>query len=1207
MSLTTAHPAPKLRRPIALGVAAILAATLGVVSLPDLTEPASAAPGAAQTLIVEADQPFREATVMASGSLYGIASDGVPSDALIAPLKPDTFVQMPPGGTQQPTGDTLNVWRAADRAGAGVVVRLVDYYPGWPYQFSFTDTPTRLGWENAVRDIVAKINAAGVTNVVAYAPWNEPDITWKAENGSFLDFWEDSYNLLREIAPDVPIQGPNYSTNISGMREFLEFAKATNTVPDVLEWHELISPDRIQGHVTTVNALLEELDLGDIPVDITEYATTAEVGIPGKLVPYLAKLERYGIDRAELPFWNQSGTLGDLLVSRGGAPNGAYWMYTWYAQFEGDMVTTTPPSNASPLEGVASVNDDKDTLRIIAGGNTGATSVVVNGLDALNLGDDVNVKLEYVPAYGRTTPTAGPITISNTTYEVGSDGSITVPIVMNPAYGYHIVVTEAGAGQSLEGSYVITNGNSGLALEPSAGTDGAGVVQSAVDEAEKQVWDLVDAGSGLYKIVNKESGLALGVQGGATTNGALAVVATSGAAENQLWQPVPNSTGKIRFTNYGTGLTLGVQGVSTADGAAVNQWADGVASTGCLPTTSRQPGKFGTALDFCGTSGYGQLPTGVVSGLAGDWSISTWVKPQTVSTWSRVFDFGTGQSANMFLTVSAGNGPRFAITSGGAGSEKQLNWTGQNLPLNQWSNVTIVSSGTTGTMYVNGNAVNTNASFTTKPSALGQTNRNYIGKSQYSDPAFNGAVDDLAIYDRALSAQEVATIAAGQVAAGNVANYKFDETSSYTTLADSSGNSRNGTVVAGTGSSGTATTATDATTPDRFWTLTAVEEPDTTAPTVTSSVSGRTVTLTATDAESGVASVEYQLPGESTWTAYTAPFTVPGTGAATVSYRATDVAGNVSQTGTVDVAADPTGPGVDRVAGADRFDTAVQISQQSYPSTAPVVYIANGRDYPDALSAGPAAAFEGGPLLLVTPGGIPEIVSAEIARLDPAKIVVVGGEPSVSAAVYTQLTGMADSITRLNGADRYETSRMVADYAFGESGATLAYIATGAKFPDALAAGGAAGAQDAPVILVNGSGGSLGAATKTLLADLGVTDTRVLGDTNSVSADVFYDAEQVSNAVRLAGSNRYETSRAINADAFDTAEHAFLSTGANFPDALAGSAWAGLVGAPLFTVYTDCVPQGVLDDLDALGVTQVTLLGGLPSLSESVAELTACG
>src|SRR5690606_5378980 len=115
----------------------------------------------------------------------------------------------------QPTGDTLDMWEQAERNGAGIVVRLVDYYPGWPYQFSWEDTQNRLGWENAVREIVSEIDAAGVTNVVAYAPWNEGDLTWRAENGSFNDFWEFSYNLLREIAPDVPIQGPSLSNNIS--------------------------------------------------------------------------------------------------------------------------------------------------------------------------------------------------------------------------------------------------------------------------------------------------------------------------------------------------------------------------------------------------------------------------------------------------------------------------------------------------------------------------------------------------------------------------------------------------------------------------------------------------------------------------------------------------------------------------------------------------------------------------------------------------------------------------------------------------------------------------------------------------------------------------------------------------------------------------------------------------------------------------------
>ena len=387
------------------------------------------------------------------------------------------------------------------------------------------------------------------------------------------------------------------------------------------------------------------------------------------------------------------------------------------------------------------------------------------------------------------------------------------------------------------------------------------------------------------------------------------------------------------------------------------------------------------------------------------------------------------------------------------------------------------------------------------------------------------------------------------------------------------------------------------------------EEPaDETAPTVSASVAGRTVTITAEDADSGVDSIEYQLPGDAGWTEYSAPFAVPGTGLVTVSYRATDVAGNVSDTATVDVPA--TEPGdieVDRVAGATRYEGAVNISQAAYPDTAPVVYVTSGENYPDALSAGPAAAHEGGPLLLVQSNSLPAVVAAEIARLDPAKIVVVGGTLSVTEGVFNDLDALTDEIVRVSGVNRYEASRNVADYAFGDADVPLVYIATGEKFPDALAAGGAAGSLDAPVVLVNGSASDLDAETTALLDDLGTTETRVLGGEASVSAGVFADLDAATEATRLGGANRYEAARAINADAFEEAERAFIATGLNFPDALAGSAWAAAAGSPLFVVPGTCVTSGVLADLDALGVTHVTLLGGETSLSPEVFSLTSCG
>ena len=217
-------------------------------------------------------------------------------------------------------------------------------------------------------------------------------------------------------------------------------------------------------------------------------------------------------------------------------------------------------------------------------------------------------------------------------------------------------------------------------------------------------------------------------------------------------------------------------------------------ATGCDATGPRVPGKIGNAVKLCGNGEYVSLPPGIVSGLH-DFTVSAWVNPSQDSPWSRVFDFGTGTSDYMFLTLSAGGGPvRFAITTSGAGGEQQVNGTG-TLPLNTWSLVTVTLSGHTGTLYVDGKAVGTNTDMTLTPASLGDTTNDWIGRSQYpADPYLNGEVDDVNIYSRALSASEVAALASGQPGAGDVADYTFDETGGATVI-DSSGHGRDATII----------------------------------------------------------------------------------------------------------------------------------------------------------------------------------------------------------------------------------------------------------------------------------------------------------------------------------------------------------------------------------------------------------------------------
>ncbi len=117
------------------------------------------------------------------------------------------------------------------------------------------------------------------------------------------------------------------------------------------------------------------------------------------------------------------------------------------------------------------------------------------------------------------------------------------------------------------------------------------------------------------------------------------------------------------------------------------------------------------------------------------------------STWSRLFDFGTGTTDYMFLTISDGTNVRFAITTSGPGGEQQINAAGV-LPLSTWSLVTVTVSGTTGTLYVNGTPVGTNPDISITPASLGTTTQDWIGRSEYAgDPYLDASVDDFNIYN----------------------------------------------------------------------------------------------------------------------------------------------------------------------------------------------------------------------------------------------------------------------------------------------------------------------------------------------------------------------------------------------------------------------------------------------------------------------------
>lgn len=201
-------------------------------------------------------------------------------------------------------------------------------------------------------------------------------------------------------------------------------------------------------------------------------------------------------------------------------------------------------------------------------------------------------------------------------------------------------------------------------------------------------------------------------------------------------------------------------GANAADGSGKGRHATLVNG----PT--RVAGKGGNALDLDGTDDHVSLPVNVV-GTLNNFTLSTWVHLDAATIWSRIFDFGSGEEAYMFLTPNAGgsNKARFTITNSGGTGEQVIDGTAE-LPTGTWTHVAVTLSGDLGILYVNGIEVGRNESMTLKPLDLGATNQNWIGRSQYAtDPYLNGRVDDFRIYSGALSAGDVLALANGQAGA----------------------------------------------------------------------------------------------------------------------------------------------------------------------------------------------------------------------------------------------------------------------------------------------------------------------------------------------------------------------------------------------------------------------------------------------------------
>jgi hypothetical protein len=199
------------------------------------------------------------------------------------------------------------------------------------------------------------------------------------------------------------------------------------------------------------------------------------------------------------------------------------------------------------------------------------------------------------------------------------------------------------------------------------------------------------------------------------------------------------------------------------------------------------------ALMFDGVDDYVDLPDNFPN--VTEFTFAAWVYWNGGDPWQRIFDFGQDTNSNMFLTPSNGTNMRFAITTGGGGSELRLNAYSPLLQ-NEWVHVAVTLNGSQGVLYRNGIAVDTQPITLTPQDVAGENT--WLGKSQYPDPFFNGKIDEVAVFNRALSEAEVSTIyrSGWDSMSGQVLGLHMDESPAFdgTILADASGQGNHGTL-----------------------------------------------------------------------------------------------------------------------------------------------------------------------------------------------------------------------------------------------------------------------------------------------------------------------------------------------------------------------------------------------------------------------------
>lgn len=367
----------------------------------------SRAAGKDATLHFDADPVNSKSEVLhgSTGFLYGVSEVGVPSADLLGGISPKILVQKAKGGLQHPSGDGYRLTPYLRECGVeNIQIYLQDYYLEWPYESKGIDD-----YKEKVQAIVEEMVEGKTEEELAaysFVLFNEPNSIWyQGKLSDLCKDWLTIYNTVKGINPNLKVAGPNFSAyDGNAYKTFFAFCQKNNCLPEYITWHELQKDklasfkshcDQVKGYVETYYA---DSDIEPI-LFVNETVNFDDVGNPGALVNWLSIFDEEDV-YASLPYWGLANTMNELAADTN-KPNGAWWVYKWYAQMTGTKTPLTLENISGPgaygrLYGLTSVDDQSKIAYTLFGGQKGAQTVSIENITSTKTfrnADKAHVKL----------------------------------------------------------------------------------------------------------------------------------------------------------------------------------------------------------------------------------------------------------------------------------------------------------------------------------------------------------------------------------------------------------------------------------------------------------------------------------------------------------------------------------------------------------------------------------------------------------------------------------------------------------------------------------------------------------------------------------------------------------------------------------------------------------------------------------------------